>query len=264
MKKKILCLAFALAMLLSLASCGGKTQDAANNSTDKGTDDFSAFMEVQKNMSSVKDMEYKMKMDMKIPDQDGANMTMNGTGKEIMKSKDDIQMEINYNINTAGTEMKGLMYMKDQALYMDMMGQKVKVDAKNEMASMMNIDTANLFAITKEMISDLSVTKKGDDTVYSFKMDVNKALDYFKKNAGGAGKLTNSQTGDVTFNKMDITIVAGQDKMAKSIDMDCSMVAKSDDQTVNMDYKLTMEYLSFNTDLKINFPDFKEYQEIAS
>ena len=260
MKKKILCLAFALAMVLSLAACGDKSQDTAT----KSTDDFDAFMEVQKNMSDIKDMEYKMNMDMKIPDQDSANMTMSGTGKEIIKSKTDIQMEMNYNINTAGTEMKGSMYMKDQALYMDMMGQKVKVDAKNEMASMMNVDTANLFAITKEMISDLKVTQKGDDTVYSFKMDANKAMDYFTKNAGGAGKLTNSQTGDVKFDKMDITIVAGKDKMAKSIDMDCSMAAKSDDKTVNMDYKLTMEYLSFNTDLKIDFPNFKEYKEIAA
>ena len=188
---------------------------------------------------------------------------MNAAGTEIIQSQEDIQLQLDYDMDPAGTQMNGSMYMKDQALYMDLMGQKVKVDASNEMASMMNVDTANLLSITKEMISDLNVTNNGDDTEYHFKLDANKAMAYFKKNAGGAGQLTDSKDEEVTFDKMDITLVAGKDKMAKSITMDCSMAAKAEDKTVHMDYKLSMEYLSFNTNLKIDFPDFSEYQELS-
>lgn len=261
MKKKLLCTVFALLMVLSFVACGGDEEKAAAGNSEKS--DFDAFMEVQKNMADVKDMEFKMDMKMEVPDGDeNLNVTMSGTGKEVIKAKDDIEMEMLFNMNMAGTDMKGTMYMKGQALYMEMMGQKMKMDASNEMGAMMNMDTENLFAITEEMISDLKVSKDGSDTTFKFKMDGNKAMDYFVKNAGSSSGINEASTEGVTFDKMDVTIVAGEDKMAKSIDMDFTVNTEIEGTTTTMNYVMTMDYLNINKNLKIDFPDFSDYQEI--
>lgn len=264
MKKKLLCLFLAMVMVLAFAACG---EDKNSTDTgDKGKSDFDAFMEVQQNMKDIKDMEFKMDMDMNTDSGDPdtkTNVKMSGTGKEVMKSKDDIQMELKYTmtIPNLGSDLEGTMYMKDKALYMELMGQKLKMDASNEMAAMMNVDTDQLLAITEDMISDLKVSQEGDDTAYTFTMDADKALDYFQKNAGASQQLDSIE--NVTFDKMNVKVLAGKDKMAKNIDMDCDMTTKVDDQTAKISYQITMEYVSINTDLKIDFPDFSSYQELS-
>lgn len=259
MKKNWLCLLSALLIVFSLAACGGDSSETS----DKGKSDFESFMAVQKNMENIKDMEFKMSMDAEVPsDQGDYNMEMSGTGKEIKKSNTDIQMEMDYKMNAAGTDMSGTMYMKDQALYMEFMGQKVKMDASNEMNSLMNVDTEDMFAITEDMVSDLKVSEDGSDTVYKFTLDPSKALDYVSKNVAGAKGISEAQK-NTTFDKMNVTVVADKNNMAKKMDMDFSMTTKANDETITMNYKMTMEYLSINTDLKIDFPDFKDYQEMT-
>ena len=90
------------------------------------------------------------------------------------------------NMTMPGLEsgLKGTMYMQDQIVYMDMMGQKFKMDASNEIAAAMNMDTSQLLDISEDMISDITMSEDGSDTVYNIKMDGNKALDYLEKNAG--------------------------------------------------------------------------------
>ena len=257
MKRKVLGLFLIVVLSVSFAACGSE-KEASDSSGN-----FDSFMEVQKNMSDVKDMEFKMNMDAVVSGQDPVNMSMSGTGKEIVQSKDDIQLEMKYKMNIPdfGSDMEGTMYMKDQAVYMDLMGQKLKVDASNEMSSMMNVDTSQLLAITEEMISALKVERDGSDTVYTFQLDADKAMDYFENNVSGAQQLTT--TDDMSFDKMDVTVVAGEDKMVKSIDMDCSITTQTEDDPVKMDYKISMDYISINTDLKIDFPDFSQYQELT-
>lgn len=273
MRKKLLCLVFAAAIVFSFAACGNDdTQDTAKS-------DFDSFMEVQKNMENVKDTEFKMDMDMNIAggDAEAVATKMSASGKEILKSKDDIQMEMNYNIEIPSLSeqmgaLKGTMYMKDQALYMEMMGQKLKMDASDEIASMMNFDTSQMLDITEDMISDLKVSQEGSDTVYDFNLDANKALEYFQKNAGAAQ--TTASLDDVTFKEMKVSVTAGEDKMVKSMDMDCTMDmavsetgsasdSESASETSTVSYTMTVEYLSINTDLKIDFPDFSDYQELT-
>lgn len=261
MRKKILCLLLALTTVFAVCACGGDSKESGEKSA------FDSFAEVQKNMEDVRDAEFKMDMNMTTAgsgESGDITMKMTATGKEIVKSKSDIDMEMKYNMTIPGlgSDLEGNMYMKDQNLYMDMMGQKFKVDASNEMAAMMNIDTSQMLNITEDMISDLKTSQEGSDTVYTFKMDANKALDYFKNNAGGMQDLTGT-SGDLNFDKMNVVVVAGEDQMVKSIDMDCSMATEAEGETVSMDYQISMEYLNLNTDLKIDFPDFSNYQELS-
>ena len=258
MKKKCLCLLSALLIVFSLAACGSDTETA-----DKEKSDFDSFMTVQKNMEQIKDAEFKVNMETAIPSRDGDyNMTVSGTAKEIKKAKDDIQMELKYKMNMAGTDMSGTMYMKDKALYTEFMGQKVKTDTSNEMGAMMKVDTDELLSITEEMISDLKVSRDGEDTVYNFTMDPTKAMDYMAKNVSGAEGITDAD-GKLTFDKANISVTADKNDMAKKIDVDFSLKAKLDEETVAMKFKTTVEFVSINTDLTIDFPDFEGYQEMT-
>lgn len=264
MKKKLFCLLAVMVMALGLAACGDSKD---GSSSDSGKSDFDAFMEVQNNMQDIKDMEFKMKMDMDmtLSESEKTSSTVTGTCKEVIKSKDDVQMEMKYamNIPEMETKMDGTAYFKDGVVYMDLMGQKVKMDNSNEMASMMQtVDTSEMLNITKEMVSDLQVKTEGSDTIYSFKIDPTKALDYFKNNANGYEDITN--LGDVTFDHMDVVITADDKQMVKNIDLDCAMASKVEgDESMNVAYKIAVEFVSINTDLKIDFPDFSDYQELT-
>ena len=115
MKRKVLCLAFALLMVFSLAACGDKNKEAA----DSGKSDMDRFMEMQQNMQDVKDAEFKLTTDMDVSGSDAVSLKMKGTVKEVIKSKDDIEMEFQYSMTVPnlGTDLKGTMYMKDNIVY---------------------------------------------------------------------------------------------------------------------------------------------------
>ena len=232
MRRKILCVLLVIMTALAVAACGG------DNSQDSSQNAFEAFTEVQKNMEDVRDAEFKMAMDMTTDaagEDDEVTMKMSGTGKEILKSKSDIEMEMNYTMTMPGLEsgLKGTMYMQDQIVYMDMMGQKFKMDASNEIAAAMNMDTSQLLDISEDMISDITMSEDGSDTVYNIKMDGNKALDYLEKNAGNVQGMAGA-TEALKFNKMDVVVVAGEDGMVKTIDMDCAMSSGSGEEAMDV------------------------------
>lgn len=262
MKRKRLCVFLVImAALVVFTACGG------SNSQDNEKSDFEAFAEVQKNMEDVRDAEFRMDMDMTTDasgEDDKVTMKMSGTGKEVLNSKTDIDMEMKYNMTMPGLEsgLEGTMYMQDQIVYMDMMGQKFKVDASDEMAAAINMDTSQLLDISEDMISDIKMRKDGADTIYTLKMDGNKALEYFESNAGNVKGLAGA-TESLNFNKLDVVVTAGEDGMAKTINMDCAMTSESDGETIDITYQISMEYISINTDLKIDFPDFSDYQELS-
>ena len=259
MKKKILCLLLAMVLVLSMVACGGDSKEGTSK------ENFASFMEVQENMQDMKDMSYKMDMKISTPKDNELNMNMSASGKEVKKAKDDIEMEMEYSMDATGlqgTNLEGIMYMKDSVTYMEMMGQKVKMDASEEMASLTNANTDNLLGLTEDIISDLKVTEDGSDTTYAFTLDANKAFDYFSKNAGNAGDLT-AAADNITFKKMNVTIVANKDKLLKSLDLDFSMDIKDKEETVSIDYTLAMTDIKVNQGLKIDFPDLSEYQELS-
>ena len=69
--------------------------------------------------------------------------------------------------------------------------------------------------------------------------------------------------GKLTFDKANISVTADKNDMAKKIDVDFSLKAKLDEETVAMKFKTTVEFVSINTDLTIDFPDFEGYQEMT-
>lgn len=259
MKKKLLCLFSVFILVFALTACGGDTDSSKEEKSD-----FDAFMEVQNNMQGVDDIEFKMDMNMAVTGAEEIDMKMSGTGKEILKDKDNIQAEMKYKMSIPGlgSNVESTMYIKDKAVYMDSMGQKIKMDTSDEMASMMNIQTDQLLAITKDMVSNLSVSKDGSNTVYAFDMDAEKAIDYLKKNAGASQYLGELDEG-VTFDKMKVSVTADENQMAQKIDMDCAMAMKADDETINMVYTVSIEYTDINSNLKIDFPDFSDYHELT-
>ena len=58
MRRKILCVLLVIMTALAVAACGG------DNSQDSSQNAFEAFTKVQKNMEDVRDVEFKMAMDM--------------------------------------------------------------------------------------------------------------------------------------------------------------------------------------------------------
>ena len=85
---------------------------------------------------------------------------------------------------------------------------------------------------------------------------------YLEKNAGNVQGMAGA-TEALKFNKMDVVVVAGEDGMVKTIDMDCAMSSGSGEEAMDVTYQISMEYLGINTDLKIDFPDFSDYQELT-
>ncbi|MCE2604082.1 hypothetical protein LH384_33885, partial [Pseudomonas aeruginosa] len=85
----------------------------------------------------------------------------------------------------------------------------------------------------------LKVSQDGEDTVYNFTMDPAKAIDYMANNVSGAEGITDA-SGNLTFDKADISVTADKNHMAKKIDVDFSLKAKLDKETVAMKFKTTV------------------------
>lgn len=259
MKRKVLCLAFALLMVFSLAACGDKNKEAA----DSGKSDMDRFMEMQQNMQDVKDAEFKLTTDMDVSGSDAVSLKMKGTVKEVIKSKDDIEMEFQYSMTVPnlGTDLKGTMYMKDNIVYTDLMGQKMKMDARDEMAAAMNINGQELLSLTEDMISDLKVSKEGSDTVYTCILDMKKAAAYFDNYMSSVSNFDNSD--QVSYDTMKMTVSADEKNMAKRIDVSSAISAEAGEESAKVSYTVSIEYVSVNTGLKIKFPSFKGYQDVS-
>lgn len=257
-KKKLLCLTFVLAVIFTFAACDNQSQ----NSADKGADDLDAFMEVQKNMSNMKDAEYKINIEKELPEEAGGSTSLSGTAKQVNKSKDDFQLAVDYVTNYGGADVRVFGYMKDQTLYMNMMGKKLKISDKDQINAVINSISNNIYTITKEMISDLKVEQQGSSTIYHVKLVPEKTLDYLSKNTGANLNLEDIQNTGITIDTYEFTVVAGNDKMAKSVSLVLSLSAEADGERFDIASTLSMEYLSINSGLKINFPDFREYKEM--
>ncbi len=273
MKKTLVCLLAAAAMVLGLAACGSSDGE---NSSDSGKSDFDAFLEVQKNMQDIEDAEFTVSQNMDITvseasKEENISSAVTATCKEVVNSKEDMQMETKYkmDIPLLSMNMEGTAYLKDGTFYMDLLGEKVKVDASDEMpevASMLQVDTGEMLNITEEMVSDLKVETDDGTTTYSFNLDPTKALDYFKDKLQGYEDIEDL---DLTFERAAVTVTADENQMAKKIDMDCAIVSNvegdEDEESYStpIRYKTSIEYLSYNTGLKIDFPDFSDYKKTS-
>ncbi len=275
MRKKLFCFLAAMVMILGLVACSNSDGDGNGGSSDSGKSDFDAFMEVQKNMQGIKDAEFKMNQDTNIivsedSEEENLSTTIAATCKEVFNSKDDVQLEMKYKMSLpmlSETSMEGTAYMKDGVIYMDLFGEKVKVDASDEMAAMMQIDTNKMLSITEEMVSDLKVDTTDGNTTYSFKLEPTKVIDYFKSNFSNYEDIAEL---DLTFEKMDVVVTTDESQMVKKIDIDCDVVSHVEEDAdveesydTSMKYKTSVEYLSYNTGLKINFPDLSDYEETS-
>lgn len=275
MRKKLFCFLAAMVMILGLVACSNSDGDGNGGSSDSGKSDFDAFMEVQKNMQGIKDAEFKMNQDMNITvsedsEEENLSSTITATCKEVFNSKDDVQLEMKYKMSLpmlSETSMEGTAYMKDGNIYMDLFGEKVKVDASDEMAAMMQIDTNKMLGITEEMVADLKVDTADGNTTYSFKLEPTKVIDYFKSNFSNYEDIAEL---DLTFENMDVVVTTDESQMVKKIDIDCNVVSHVEEDadveesySTPMTYKTSVEYLSYNTGLKINFPDLSDYEETS-
>lgn len=260
-KKKLFLVILSCIMVLSFAACG-KDKEAASPPPEDKVDAYAEFTKVQENMQDIKDAEFKIAMDMNMDDgksEKPENMKMDMNVQMVKVSEKNVEMKMDYSTN-AESAVDGTTYMKNNNLFMDVAGQKIKIAADSEMSALMSMDTEQMINIQKDMVTDITMEEDGDNRVFQFKMNPEKAMDYLKKS--GAESATQSLEG-MKVGTMDVTIVADKDNMAKSVDIVSDMGMTSGDQKVNVAYKMKLDYVSVNTGIKIKFPDFKKYEEMS-
>jgi len=268
MRKTIIGIGCALALTVSLAACGSPsgnsgtattttTTAAVSSSVDSAA--YASLQKVQNNLKNIKDAAFNLNMHLTLSGKSIGDIhtAMSGAGKRVVTANNHTDLMMDVNTTAVGKTVNEKVYVKDNMVYSNVAGKKIKVGSDSQSAT--PTTGQNLLEVSRDMLSGLSAAKSGQDTVYTFSVKPDKAFNYFKQNAGGsANQLLSS--GTATFSKMDITAVAGPDDQVKSMTMNCAMSTKLNSTAVNIAFKLTTEFTSVNTGLTIQFPDFSQYK----
>ena len=273
MKKKILSIVLALAMVLGLAAV----------MTGCGDDPVEAYNKAAANMSAADDIQMQGTMKAKIDMQgQSQEITMNLDTTIIKSTTDDpadMQAAMEFSYSMMGQSLSAKMYIKDKTVYTESNGTKTKSELTKEAT-----DAINQLTGSDQKIDDYVKDSKSDGDDVILTLDSKKYLtDLISK----LGNLSSSGDSTVDMDQIkstldqidmkDITITATikdenftamKVKLPIEIDMSAftSMMtggAASGDtsgQKMSMDIDVNMDPIKVNSGAKIDFPDFSDYK----
>lgn len=249
--KKVISMLMAVLMIVSMAACSGSGEK--ENST--GKDPKELYKEASEKMEKLEEMDTKMvmKMDMSAA---GQSVTMN-MDVDIQSSKDGLAMKMS--MDAAGQNVDMNMWYKDNYLYMDVMGQKMKM-ASTEEDALASAGGIAMEEIESDIIKDISAKTEGENTVITFTADGSKMLDYAMSLLSSSDAVAGAE--DVQVKDVACSVTVNKDTYITKMTMNLPMTMKISGQSMEATIDLTMTYNNVGQPVNITFPDFSGYAEV--
>ena len=240
--KKLITLALAAALMLSLTACG----DPA------AYDLYLKMNDKQKNIKSL-EMQTDAIVNVEVMGQ-SVEMNMSGVTKQIIRSETDIDMEMSMTTSVMGMDIPTITYFKDGYLYQDVMGEKIKIAVDLEEAMQM----ANFaqFSFGKDAIKSSSVTKVDGGSLLFFELEPEFLRDTLSSMTDSiAQALGSGEDMAMTFTQMNYETLIDDDYMMQNAVMEFTVEMDLYGEAATMHYVVSMDVTGYNHIDKIDFPD---------
>lgn len=257
--KKVTSLLCASALLLPvLVGCGGTDGDKNSTASADGKESLEAAIA---NTSALTDSHTKGVVTMNMSAQGqtlDVVIDMESWQKTVEGSTyPEAKVNMNMDLGAAGGVTDVVVYMKDDSVYMEMQGQKVKMSMDAYAASGTDMEgMANL--ITPEMIKSYTLSETSGKTVYDVVLDDAAFQTYLDNVLAESGQ----SAGSAKVSKLTTTITVEGDYVT-SQNMSMDMEISAEGITVPTTMAIDLQYISPGEDVKIDFPDFTDYIDMS-
>lgn len=252
MKKRILTTIMCVVLAMSsLAGCGKQDPKA----------ELSKVMEQASKTGDV-DMTSSMNISMES-EGEKFDMPMEMAIKTKDSKSDKLTMEMTMDMEISGQNIQMQTYYADGYYYMDMSGSKLKYAMDIEEIKKQLESSTNYQELTSDMFQEVSMEEKGDTNVFSFKGNLDKMSDYLEKSLAS---LENAMSQDLKYEFSDIegTITADKNGEMKEMTMNFGMDLSAQGEKISATVQMTSKILATGESVKLDLPDFEEYQEIEA
>ena len=257
MKRRILILALAAIMLFSASACGQKASA------------YDVYSEANAKLEGAKAMEATMEATMSmVYGEETMDITMSGVVKELMHSETDIEFSAELAVDMAmlGMSMDMSMYFNDGYYYMEVMGQKVKMELPLEKA--LEQVQMNAVEFDEAAIKESSLVAKDGGQELSFTLDGAAMTEMADKQVSSMlGSMGDMGLDGMEYNYEDIIVTAFVDKDGNIKTMGMVMIFEMnmDGEAITAEVDLQMEYVAFDDDVKLDIPaDLDSFIEVDS
>lgn len=251
MKRIALLLVIVLLATFALSGCTGAGKDA-----------YDLYTAMSSKLAAAKSLDMDLSGTMAI----GAggqkqDLNLSGNIKEVIKSKDDIDMAMEMKTSVLSMDINVKEYYTNGVLYMDALGKKSKMDMDlSTVKAQSNADILNFErdAVKSSTVSDVSGGKK-----ITFTLDSKSLTSYLDKlmNSVKSSLGVDMSKAKITFGDVICDATVDGDNMLKSYHMKFTMNMDISGQSMTMDYDATISVKSAGG-VTITFPaDLDTYTE---
>lgn len=253
-KKKLLLLVLSCIMVLSFAACGKEATPPQK------VDAYAEFTKIQKEMKEMKDAEFHIALNMDNgKSQESKNLKASMDGQMVKTTKDKYELKLECKNDS---DLESTTYLKDDHVYIDIEGDKLKEALGSELAKLFTVDIRKYLDIDKSMVVDSAMKNNGDNTIFVFKLDPGKAFKYLQNPGNGTPIEILGDMESTKVHNLGVTINAGNDHVVNSIKIASKMVTIEDNKEYPLNFNMKLTYVSTNTGLKIQFPDLSQYEKM--
>ncbi|MCI8296467.1 MAG: hypothetical protein HFG22_11450 [Lachnospiraceae bacterium] len=250
--KKVSAVLLAMAMVLSLASCGSK-QDPKEI--------YDAAVKKSQELTSM-DVDYEMDMvmsqgDDKMDVSTSMNMKMDGLNTEGMRYLAE------GTTTTMGQTVDTTMYYADGYCYMEAMGQKMKYAMDlDKMVEQIKSSTGG-GSMDSSYLSDIQAKKDGDDQILTYTADASKMDAYVQEVFGAMGDMGDQLEGlSYTIKEVSGESVVNKDGYVTSGKVRMVMDMTMAGETISMEADTTVIYHNPGQTVEVAEPSLDGYTEI--
>lgn len=247
--KQILTLALAL---LLMAGCSNGTAASVNLDGMSAEEQYQKSVEV---MQVINELEAEMNMELTMS-YNGETMTQDSLTTMKIRGINSDTPEAEIAVSAAGQDMT--MYLKDNMIYMDMLGTKVKTSAADSGIDS-SVDQVELDAYDPSVMLNLTSEKQGEDYLISYQM----SQDLMNEYLGDQLSTLQQQIpgAEIQINDASATTLIDKNAQVKQMVLNIDMDMGAEGETINFNMAMTIDYKNLNN-VTIAFPeDLDSYQE---
>ena len=244
--KRLLAIVLGAALLCPMTAYAGQTEEAK-----------ALYDQVQEKSNAITDMnafyDFKIKF--------GGSMIENAG-----LTASDMRLEMNVKMNhlTDGSQMTYSMYYLDGYMYMDMLGQKIKMPMAMGDMMQQSMASANAFDVPTDIVKDMNLWDEGENKVIGFTIDDSRMNEFLQTVLGSTGL-----TGMMEGTSMSLHNIKGEyvvnpnnDLIKMRLKMDMSMTMDGETITMSMDGDVGIADPGQPVDVPV--PNIAEYTDITA
>ena len=257
MKRRILILALAAIMLFSASACGQKASA------------YDLYSDASAKLDGAKAVEINMDASVIMTyDEETVDITMSGVIKELMHSETDVEFSAELDVDMAmlGMSVDMSMYFNGGYFYMDVMGQKVKMEMPLEEA--LEQVQMNAIEFDEAAIKESGSVDKDGGKELSFVLDGAAMTEMADKQVSGVlGTVGGAGLEGMEYNYEDIAFTVFVDKGGniKTTGMVMSFDMTMEGEHISAVIDMQLEYVAFDDDVKLDIPaDLDSFVEVDS